>query len=268
MRKYLHVFGIGIQNTLVYRVNFLVRAAFGLIPLGGTLFLWKAIYEGKGGTAEVANYAFQEMVSYYLMLTIVDALTVVAEDDWQIAADIREGTISQFLLRPIHYLWYRLSLYVAGRCIYSVFALIPTGLFILYLHEYLVAPAHFWSVPLALVSTVLAGLLQFLIAYITALLAFWVLDVSTFIFIAYSVEYIASGHLFPLDILPAGLQTALQFTPYPYLLYFPVSLYLGRVEGSAVATGFAMQMLWVCIAFAVARLVWGRGIRKYSAFGG
>src|SRR4030095_14535741 len=33
MRKYWHVINIGIQNTLVYRVNFLFRALFGLIPL-------------------------------------------------------------------------------------------------------------------------------------------------------------------------------------------------------------------------------------------
>jgi ABC-type uncharacterized transport system permease subunit len=33
MKKYWHVINIGIQNTLVYRVNFLFRAAFGLIPL-------------------------------------------------------------------------------------------------------------------------------------------------------------------------------------------------------------------------------------------
>ena len=35
-----------------------------------------------------------------------------------------------------------------------------------------------------------------------ALLAFWVLEVSTFIFILFAFEYIAGGHLFPLDILP------------------------------------------------------------------
>ena len=33
MKKYWHVLNVGIQNTLVYRVNFLFRAAFGLIPL-------------------------------------------------------------------------------------------------------------------------------------------------------------------------------------------------------------------------------------------
>ena len=65
-----------------------------------------------------------------------------------------------------------------------------------------------------------------------AMLAFWVLEVSTFIFILFAFEYIASGHLFPLDILPPGLEQALYFTPFPYQLYFPVSIYMGKVSGA------------------------------------
>ena len=55
------------------------------------------------------------MISYYLMVTIVDTLTAVTEDDWQIAADIKDGNISQFLLKPINYLAYRLCLFFSGK---------------------------------------------------------------------------------------------------------------------------------------------------------
>ena len=101
MRKYWHVINIGIQNTLVYRVNFLFRAVFGLIPLMATIFLWRAIYAGQAAGGEVAGYTLAQMTSYYLLVTIVDALTAVNEDDWQIAADIKDGNISQFLLKPM-----------------------------------------------------------------------------------------------------------------------------------------------------------------------
>ena len=53
MKKYWHVINIGIQNTLVYRVNFLFRATFALIPLAAVLFLWRAIYAGKESGGEV-----------------------------------------------------------------------------------------------------------------------------------------------------------------------------------------------------------------------
>src|SRR5215468_7736156 len=227
MRKYWHVLNVGIQNNLTYRFNFFARAVFGLIPLVAILYVWRTIYEGKGPQAMIASYTLAEMISYYLLVTIVDALTAVNEDDWQIAADIKDGNISQFLLKPIDYLWYRLCLFFSGRLTYLAVAVVPLTLFILYLRQYFVPPASWADLWLFLFSTFLTALLQFFSSYTMAMLAFWVLEVSTFIFILYAFEYIASGHLFPLDILPKGLEQVLFFTPFPYQLFFPVSVYMG-----------------------------------------
>src|SRR5947208_3571675 len=184
MHKYWHVLNIGIQNTLVYRVNFLFRSLFGLIPLMATISLWRAIYAGK--QSDVAGYTLAQMISYYLIVTIVDALTAVNEDDWQIAADIKDGNISQFLLKPIDYLSYRLCLFGAGRLMYTAVAFLPVTLFILYQRNYFVLPADGATVGWFAVSLVLTGLLQFFSSFTMALLAFWVLEVSTFIFILFA----------------------------------------------------------------------------------
>jgi ABC-2 type transport system permease protein len=266
MKKYWHVINVGIQNTLVYRMNFLFRSAFSLIPLFATISLWRAIYSGQPGS--VAGYTLAQMISYYLVVTIVDSLTAVTEDDWQIAADIKDGNISQFLLKPIDYLTYRLCLYGAGRLVFTACAFVPVGVFLFFQRESFVLPADAVAVGWFAVSLVLTALLQFLISYTMALLAFWVLEVSTFIFILFAFEYIASGHLFPLDILPAGVLQALHFTPFPYMLFFPVNIYLGRVGGAALYEGLIIQALWVVAAYGLARFVWSRGIRKYSAVGG
>ena len=268
MRKYWHVINVGIQNTLVYRLNFLFRAAFGLIPLTATIFLWQAVFAGKQGSSRVASYTLTEMISYYLIVTIVDALTAVTDDDWQIAGDIREGTISQFLLKPIDYLYYRLCLFFSGRMIYCVVAALPVTLFILHLRKYFVLPADILTLGWFLVAVFLTALLQFLISFTMAMMAFWVLEVSTFIFILFALEYIAGGHLFPLDVLPPALSQALYFTPFPYQMFFPVSVYLGKTSGAVLGWGLMVQALWVAVMYSVARLLWQRGIRKYAAFGG
>ena len=104
MKKYWHVINVGIQNNLTYRFNFLARTLFGLIPLMAILYLWRTIYAGKDAKAIISGYTLAEMISYYLLVTVVDALTAVNEDDWQSAADIKDGNISQFLLKPIDYL--------------------------------------------------------------------------------------------------------------------------------------------------------------------
>jgi ABC-2 type transport system permease protein len=147
-------------------------------------------------------------------------------------------------------------------------AVVPLSLFILYFHRYFVLPANWSCLWFFALSSVLTALLQFFVSYTMAMLAFWVLEVSTFIFIVFAFEYIASGHMFPLDILPHGLQQAIFLTPFPYQMYFPVSIYMGKATGSALFRGLGIQAGWVVLAYALARFAWGRGIKKYSAVGG
>ena len=267
MKKYWHVIGIGIQNNLTYRFNYLTRTLFSFIPLFAMLSLWQTIYATPGSGAR-GSWTEVAMVFYYILVAVVDVMTAVNEDDWQIAADIREGSISQFLLKPVDYLWYRLCLFFAGRIAYISMACIPLGLFIFCFRHYFVLPVNQTAWLVFPVSLILTALLQFFISYAMAMLAFWLLEISTLIFILYAFEYLASGHMFPLDLLPGWLFHALFYTPFPYQMYFPIAVYLGRVSGTELWAGLAAQAAWVLLAYAFARFMWSRGIKKYSAFGG
>jgi ABC-2 type transport system permease protein len=267
VRKYWHVINIGIQNNLAYRTNFLFRTLFGFVPLLATIYLWRTIYASNGG-ATPGGYTVAQMISYYLIVNVVDVLTSVNEDDWQIAADIKDGNISQFLLKPIDYLYYRLCLFLSSRMIYMLVAALPLGIFIFCLRQYFTLPPNLTAGGWFLVSVTLTALLQFFMSYAMAMLAFWVLEVSTFIFILFAFEYIASGHLFPLNILPPALEHALFLTPFPYQMFFPVSIYMGKTTGLALAQGLLIQAGWVVAMYFIARLAWMRGIRKYAAVGG
>src|SRR3984885_8499476 len=227
MRKYLHVINIGIQGNLAYRVNYLTRTLFSFIPLLAMLSLWRTVYS-SGGDHTHSGYTEAQIMFYYILVAVVDVLTAVNEDDWQIAADIREGNISQFLLKPIDYLWYRLCLFISGRIAFISMACIPLGIFIFCFRSYWLPPANETALLLFPVSLVLTALLQFFISYAMAMLAFWLLEISTFIFILFAFEYLASGHLFPLDVLPPLLRDVLFLTPFPYQMYFPISIYLGK----------------------------------------
>ena len=268
MKKYWHVIGIGIQNNLTYRFNYLTRTLFSFIPLFAMLSLWRTIYLAPGAARTLSGYTQEQMIFYYLLVAVVDVLTAVNEDDWQIAADIREGNISQFLLKPIDYLWYRLCLFFSGRIAFIAMASVPLAVFIFCFREYFVGPASATALPAFVISLVLTALLQFFISYTMAMLAFWLLEISTFIFILFAFEYLASGHLFPLDLLPPAIGHALFFTPFPSMLYVPISIYMGKITGTAIGFGLLGQLLWLLLAYVLARFAWRRGIKKYAAFGG
>jgi len=74
--------------------------------------------------------------------------------------------------------------------------------------------------------------------------------------------------LFPINILPPALAHILNFTPFPYLLYFPVNVYLGAIKGLDLAQGLAIQFAWLAFFWLLSQFVWRRGIKKYSAVGG
>ena len=147
-------------------------------------------------------------------------------------------------------------------------ACIPLAVFIFCFRGYFVAPVTGPAFAAFLASIVLTAMLQFFISYAMAMLAFWFLEISTLIFILFAFEYLASGHLFPLDLLPAMLQHALWYTPFPSMLYVPIAIYMGKISGARIALGLGMQVMWLVLAYGLARFAWQRGIRKYAAFGG
>src|SRR5207245_8508508 len=203
LAKYGSVFNIGLQNTFVDRWNDCLRALFGLIQLAGTVFLWRAIFEEPCGRG-FGGYDYGSMIYYYLLTILVSNLVTPTEDDWQIAADIREGQINSFLTKPLSYLGYRTGIFLAGRLVYTAGTIIPIALTVFYFRDYLQLPSSVVIYLLSITSLVMAAFIQFFITYSLAMMAFWILEISTIVFIVYSFEYFLGCQLFPVDIMSIG----------------------------------------------------------------
>jgi ABC-2 type transport system permease protein len=264
--KYLQILSIGIQDTFVYRWNFLLRSLFGIVPLVGTVFIWRSIFAARQDT--IGGYDQGEMIFYFLLMLFVESLVTPTEDEWRIAAEIRDGQISALIVKPLNHLAYRMGLFLSYRGLYTCITLPVVALLFVWLREYIVLPTHGHTWPLFILSTAMAGLIQFFIAYSLAMLAFWILEISTVIFIVYSFEYFLSGQVFPLDIMPAGFQVFLKYCPFTYEIFFPVQIFLERVQGSALWQGLLIQAAWVILTFLLARGLWRSGVKRYQAVGG
>src|SRR5438045_8530144 len=183
IEKYASVFDIWLQNTFGYRWNYFLRALFGLIPLAGTVFLWAAVFKELGGGLH--GYDYGSMIYYYLLTLLVSNLVVPTEDEWQIAADIREGQINALLTKPMSYLAYRLSIFLSGRLVYSLVTLPPIALIFVYFRDYIVLPTDPLIYVLTAISTVMAAFIQFFITYSLVMWEFWFLVISMIVFIVY-----------------------------------------------------------------------------------
>lgn len=266
MDKYLKIFGVGLQNTLVYRWNFFLRTLFEIVPLIGTVYLWRALFGTRQET--IGGYDFEAMVYYFLLTAFASNLITPTDDEWQIAADIRDGQINALLVKPVNYLTYRIGLFFGYRVTSSLFTLPIIILLFTFFHSYIILPKHVTTWFISIFSLGMAALLQFFLAYAIALMAFWILEISTIVFIVFSFEYFLSGHLFPLDLLPGWMSGVLVWLPFTYELYFPVAVFQEKLVGPGLLQGLSIQAAWVLAAWGLGQFMWARGLRRFQAVGG
>jgi ABC-2 type transport system permease protein len=74
--------------------------------------------------------------------------------------------------------------------------------------------------------------------------------------------------MFPLSLLPDGVQSLVTALPFAYETYYPSLILLQRVDASEAMRVVGMQLLWVVTLFAAVRVAWSRGLRRYAAYGG
>jgi ABC-2 type transport system permease protein len=90
------------------------------------------------------------------------------------------------------------------------------------------------------------------------------------------VQYLLSGHMFPIDMLvgiPTGITgvdvaDVVRWLPFEYTAYFPAAVWLGKVQGAELGRSLAIEAAWVVVMAVACRIVWWRGTRRYSAYGG
>jgi ABC-2 type transport system permease protein len=267
MRKYLVAFRVALSERLVYRADFFISTFLRFVPIITTIMLWGAIYEGAN-REEVGGLQYTQMVSYYLFVMIVRTFGSMPQLASTIANDIREGELRKYLLQPVDYLTYTLTLRVAHKLVYMVMAAVPYAIVFWLCRRYLPGLPTGQMLGLAVISLVLTFLLGFAINALIGLLGFWFLEIASFLHVFMTMQYFLSGHMFPLSLLPDWVQRAVVNLPFAYETYYPTLILLQRVDAIEAARIITVQTAWVATIGFAAWAAWRRGLRRYAAFGG
>lgn len=267
MGKYFTVFRVALSERLVYRADFFISTFLRFIPIVTTILLWQAIYDGAGKVI-VGGLAYNQMVSYYLFVMITRAFGSMPRLATDISRDIRDGGLRKYLLQPIDYLGYTITLRIAHKMIYFLMASLPYAIVFFICKQFLPGWPTGEMLGLALASLVLAFMLGFAINSLIGLLGFWFLEVSSFLHVFMTAQYFLGGHMFPLSLLPEGVQRVVIHLPFAYETYYPTMLLLQRLDRAAAINVIWAQLAWLLIILAFGRLAWHLGLRRYAAFGG
>jgi ABC-2 type transport system permease protein len=125
-----------------------------------------------------------------------------------------------------------------------------------------------WTFVAFVFSLLLSFALGFHLEACIGLIGFWMLEVSSLLFVYMLFQFFLSGHMFPLDILPDPFAQIVGYLPIKYLAYFPAAVFLGKITGEQLAFDLSMLVLWTLLFFILSRLIYREGLRRYSGFGG
>lgn len=252
------------QEDMQYRADYIVSFLCVLFPLIAILLLWRTIfYEVE----MIKGYTAAMMITYYVLAAFLgDFVHPVVWMD--IASDIREGTLSNYLLRPISYKWHNFCV-IRGSGIVRTIVSLPLIIgFSLVLALDFQFPNHLSSYLLFFLALGLAIILGFQLTYLFSLSAFWLEENTGMLYLVNFVIPILVGSILPLDLFPSAIYRIIEVLPFKYLLFFPLSIFLEKIVLKEIVSGLVIQMVWIIVIYFVNRLVWSRGIRKFSAYGG
>jgi ABC-2 type transport system permease protein len=178
-------------------------------------------------------------------------------------------------VQPVDYVAHLLAARIAHKLVYYIVAILPfAGVFYVCRGYFPPAPDAVTIFAYAL-SLVLSFLLGFFMEATLGMLGFWILETSSIVFAYMLVQYLLSGHMFPIDMLAGislgggvSLADVVRWLPFEYTAYFPAAIWLGKVRGWALVRDRAVEAAWVLVMIGACRLAWRRGTRRYSAFGG
>jgi ABC-2 type transport system permease protein len=267
MRKYWTVALLGWQDSLVYRFNALVWVLYAVLPSVTFMLVWLATYQ-SGERSEIGGRTLPEMMTYYICVTALSVM-ITPHPEWDIAESIRDGKITQFIVRPIDYYGYRVAQETAYQIIKTAMMLPALALVVWAFREYIQLPA--WDAvrfSLFACSVLLAYGLLTQIKFLLGISAFWITEPGGFLEIWNILTGVFGGRLLPLNLLPGWLLTLGSVLPFASLYAFPLELLLGRPDTSEIISGFARQGIWLVALSVLVRWSWRRGLLAYEAYGG
>jgi ABC-2 type transport system permease protein len=269
--KYWTILTTRTQEDMTYRMNYVFGAVFRFLPLVTTIFLWYAIYQARlagGNPASIGGMSYEDMVAYYALMYIARGFSSMPGATRDISVDIKDGLLNRYLVRPMSYLWYQVMYRMAHKLVFWYVALFTfPPIFLLMRHYFSHAPSV-WEWGAFVVSLFIAFWIGMLFCFLVGTLAFWFQEISTFLFVIMTIEFFLSGHLIPLNILPAALQPFLSLSPFGYEGYWPCMILLGKVPSEQLPRLLGIGFLWIGVFYSLCHVMWRLGLKRYSAVGG
>ena len=263
MAKYLLIIRNTFEEYFIYRVNFLLWRLRNVLGFLTGYFLIKAIFtQGK----VIYGYDLEKILTYLFSVSILRAV-VFSSRTVDLAGVIQSGNLTNILIKPISPLLVWFSRDLADKILNIFFSLLELGLIIYLVKPPLFVQSNPFYLFLFLFLVGLALVLYFLINFLLSLVGFWTPEVWAPRFLFNILLNFFSGGIVPLDVLPKTVRLLFQLTPFPYLLFNPIAVYLGKVPLLVAAGMVLIGLFWMGVFYSLVQFFWQKGLLVYESEG-
>jgi len=263
MSRYLAVTRAGFMLGFIYRFTFIFTVIGNVIYLGVAYYLWHSIYKHAN---VIHGMTFNETFLYVGLGSSVFVL-LKTYTDWFIHGDIREGTITNYLIKPLdvgtYFMFSSMGLFLFNVAVITI----PTFLLLAFVFK-----VHFVVGPGLIVfpiSLFLAYLITFHIDYFIGLFGFYTESVWGLSTTKEIIVSVLSGALIPLQFFPDAIRKVLLWLPFQAMYNTPITMITQPNRGWDIFVPMlAVQVFWVGVLFLGTKLFYAQAVKVLRISGG
>lgn len=275
-KRYKPFFRAGMLDLLAYKFNMFTWLLVSMLQVACIIFLWIAVYQNSplGMDSIINGFTFKEMITYLVMINIFGFVSFDGMTLWTINDEIKNGTISMSLTKPISY---RLKL------LFATLGATSANFVILGIPCFTIAYLVFGLIGFIQIPSIWIFLLHLLLFFIARLMAILISDVLNYIFgilcfytssgwglnqIKDVVVNFLSGTLLPLSFFPGVFKDIVGFLPFSGMAQNPVLIMLMKVDLTESLKLIGLALVWVIVLEVFAKLLFLHASKKITVQGG
>ena len=227
------------------------------------LMVWTAIYLNTSA-ATIGGFTLPETLAYFfltmpVMLLIDDLVTDVIQDD------VQGGAVASARVKPMSYPLNVLSRAFAVGAVDMVLLAVP--LFALTFFAFHLT-LTLTTLALLIVEVLVGAVIVNLIGFFIGTSAIRLTNVYGLYTAVWTVAWLLSGMMMPLNFFPPYAQQLLMLSPFPVMCYLPVATLLGTLSVAQMTSGILVALAWAAALAVLAYVWWKRVSRDMGSAGG
>lgn len=262
MSKYISLLKLSWQNGLVYRTSVIMWRLRQFLGTLMSLTVWTVIFQSN---PLAFNYTKDSMITYIFLISFLQSI-IIASALNGLAQRVYSGEISNHLLKPINIFGYFAIEEIADKAKNAGFLIFEIILLFIIFKPLITLPTM-GILLLFLLWSFFGITLNFIISLIFGAFGFWSPDTWGPKFLFFMILNFTAGKLFPLDILPSIIQKILYLTPFPYLSFVQIQLFLQRLTTEEIFRHSFVMIFWIGLLGSLNFWAWNKGLKSYESAG-